>query len=247
MGRGRKESQPAAPAVRPRSSAPAALIRSAEAPAPHGASKDPEKLADAAYRTLLGKILNRELPGGSVIQERKLALSMGVSRTPMRDAVGRLEGLGLLVRLTDRLLAVRVITLQDYLHSLDVRALIEPHAAALAAKSISSAELAHLRHELEALAEHAGDRLDELHWRFDDLLHGTIAERSGNPILRETIEAMRRYTKIFERQTVPLHGRPGIEDHRRILDALASGRPEKGRDAMADHIRQVRRRALDGL
>jgi len=56
------------------------------------------KLADAAYRTVLQKILTHELPGGSVIQERKLAEAMGVSRSPMRDALGRLEGEGLLVR-----------------------------------------------------------------------------------------------------------------------------------------------------
>src|SRR5580692_5445133 len=139
------------------------------------------KLADAAYRTVLNKILSHELPGGSVIQERKLAEAMGISRTPMRDALGRLEGLGLLVRLTDRLLAVRVITLQDYLHSLDVRAMIEPQAAVLAAKTIGAAELAHLNRELEALARHTGEGVEEMHWRFDDLLHDTIAQRSGNP------------------------------------------------------------------
>jgi DNA-binding GntR family transcriptional regulator len=210
-------------------------------------ANEQEKLANTAYRTVLNRILSHELPGGSVIQERKLAEAMGISRTPMRDALGRLEGLGLLVRLTDRLLAVRVITLQDYLHSLDVRAMIEPQAAAQAAPFISAAEIKALSLEMESLVDHQGDGLDEHHWRFDDLLHDTIAERSGNPILSEMIGAMRRYTKIFERQTVPLRGKPGIEDHGRILDALASGRPEKAREAMSNHIRNVRKRALDGL
>ena len=208
---------------------------------------EPEKLADTAYRALLAKILSHDLPGGTVIQERKLAQAMGISRTPMRDALARLEGLGLLVRLTDRLLAVRVITLQDYLHSLDVRAMIEPQAAAHAARKIGEAEIAVLRDELDALSRHEGEGIEELHWRFDDLLHDTIAQKSGNPILREMIDSMRRYTKIFERQTVPPRGRPGIEDHRRILDALSNGRPEKVREVMAEHIRNVRKRALDGL
>ncbi|MFX9054287.1 FCD domain-containing protein, partial [Acinetobacter baumannii] len=60
----------------------------------------------------------------------------------MRDALNRLAGEGLLVRLTDRLLAVRVITLEDYLKSLDVRALIEPQAAGLATAHITDAEIA---------------------------------------------------------------------------------------------------------
>lgn len=222
------------------------MAKSANRPA-KAKPDDQEKLADTAYRALLSKILSHDLHGGTVIQERKLAQAMGISRTPMRDALARLEGLGLLVRLTDRLLAVRVITLQDYLHSLDVRAMIEPQAAAHASKKFSEAEIATLHGELDALSRHSGAGIEELHWRFDDLLHDGIAQKSGNPVLREMIDAMRRYTKIFERQTVPLSVKPGVEDHRRILEALSTGRPEKARDAMADHIRNVRRRALDGL
>lgn len=206
-----------------------------------------ERLAETAYRSLLEMILAHEMPGGSVIQERKLAQSMEISRTPMREALGRLEAEGLLVRLTDRLISVRVITLEDYLQSLDVRALIEPQAAYLAARNMTAAAAGHLQNELDALARHDGNGSDALHWRFDDLLHETIGQKSGNIFLAETITKMRRYTKIFERQTVPPRHKPGIEDHQRILSALASQRPEKARDVMAEHIRNVRRGALDGL
>jgi DNA-binding GntR family transcriptional regulator len=206
-----------------------------------------EKLADTAYRSVLAKILSHELSGGAVIQERKLAEQMGISRTPLRDALKRLEGEGLLVRLTDRLITVRVITLQDYLHTLDVRAMIEPHAAAAAVRSIGERDLERLRQKLNVLAAHQGNDLDKLHWEFDDALHETIAEHSGNPFLARTIAEMRRYTKIFERQMIPLRTKPGIDDHRRILDAFGLGRADKVREAMADHIRNVRKRALDGL
>lgn len=206
-----------------------------------------ERLAETAYRALLNKILNHEMPGGSVIQERKLAQSMNISRTPMREALRQLEAEGLLVRLTDRLMSVRVITLEDYLHSLDVRSLIEPQAAFLAAKNMTDADIQLLRKELTVLASKEDDKADTAHWKFDDLLHEMIARRSGNQFLAETIAKMRRYTKIFERQTVPLRYKPGIEDHRHIIDALASKRPEKARDVMAEHIKNVRRGTLDGL
>ncbi len=205
-----------------------------------------DKLADAAYRTVLDKILTCQLPGGSVIQERKLAELMGISRTPMRDALGRLEGEGLLVRLTQRLLAVRVISLEDYLHSLDVRAVIEPMAAGLAAKRFSHAAYQALETELAAL-EAIEQPPAEMHWSLDDHLHETIAENSGNPFLAKIIRDMRRYTKIFEQQTIPARYKPGVEDHRRILEAVGSGRPDKARDAMAEHIRRVRKRILDSL
>ncbi len=209
--------------------------------------REQEKLAETAYRTVLERILSHGLAGGSVIQERKLAQAMGISRTPMREALGRLEGEGLIVRLTERLLAVRVITIEDYLHSLDVGALLEPQAAALAARGLSSADVAALEASLADLAGDEGEGSEEHHWRFDDLLHETLAEKSGNPFLAKTIREMRRYTKIFERQTVPPRNKPGIDDHRRLLDALAKGRPEKVREVMAEHIRNVRKRALDGL
>ena len=203
-------------------------------------------LAETAYRIVLAKVLAHELAGGSVIQERKLADAMGISRTPMRDALGRLEGEGLLVRLTDRLLAVRVITLQDYLHTLDVRAMVEPQAAALAARHLRPDDATRLQTQLAAL-EASAEPADALHWAFDADLHETIAELSGNPFLAKTVREMRRYTTIFERQTVPPRSKPGLADHQRIVDALASGKPERARDAMADHIRNVRKRTLDSL
>jgi DNA-binding GntR family transcriptional regulator len=164
----------------------------------------------------------------------------------MRDALNRLEGEGLLVRLTDRLLAVRVITLEDYLHTLDVRALIEPQAAALATPRIEDTEVERLEALLREI-ETAGDPTPEQHWTFDDLLHDTFAQRSGNLFLAKTIGEMRRYTKIFERQTVPTRINPGVSDHRRLVTALAGRQVEEVKSAMAQHIRNVRRRTLAGF
>jgi DNA-binding GntR family transcriptional regulator len=204
------------------------------------------KLADEAYKSVLGDILACRLPGGTVIQERKLALALGVSRSPMRDALNRLAGEGLLVRLTDRLLAVRVITLEDYLKSLDVRALIEPQSAALATPHITDAEIAECT-RLLAHIEGSATPSDEDHWAFDDYLHDTLANRSGNIFMAHTIRDMRRYTKIFERQTVPARRSPGGADHRKLIDALAERRADLVKSAMSEHIRNVRKRTLAGL
>lgn len=204
------------------------------------------KLAEGAYRSVLNDIIRCALPGGTVIQERKLAQALGVSRSPMRDALNRLEGEGLLVRLTERLLTVRVITLEDYLHSLDVRALIEPQAAALATPRITDGELDRLDSMLQAI-ETAAEPTREQHWAFDELLHGTLADRSGNPFLAKTIREMRRYTEIFERQTVPARISPGAGDHRALLVALRERRPDRVKSAMTAHIRNVRKRTLAGF
>jgi DNA-binding GntR family transcriptional regulator len=195
---------------------------------------------------VLHDILTCRLPGGTVIQERKLAIALGVSRSPMRDALNRLEGEGLLTRLTERLLTVRVISLDDYLHSLDMRALIEPQAAALATGRLSAEELGRLDALLSEIEQSDGVTPQQ-HWAFDDMLHEVLAERSGNLFIAKAIREMRRYTKIFEQQTIPAQSGPGVADHRRLLTALIEGNPDKVKAAMGDHIKKVRKRTLAGF
>lgn len=203
-------------------------------------------LAETAYRAVLEDILSSRLRGGTVIQERKLATQLGISRSPMRDALKRLEGEGLLVRLTERLLTVRVITLEDYLHTLDVRSAVEPLAAGLATAHVSDAEYESLE-QLFARMEAGEPGAERYHWAFDDQLHDTLARRSGNAFLVRIIQEMRRYTRIFEQQTVPALVMPGLDDHREILTALKARNADRMRKAMALHIRNVRRRTLDNL
>lgn len=200
-------------------------------------------LADETYRALLEEILSAQLAGGVVIQERRLAARLGVSRSPMRDALGRLEGQGLLVRNGKSMLTVRVITLKDYLNSLTMRLLVEPTAAALACPEITESKLAELAAMLRAI-EDDPDPDPAMIWRFDDALHQGLGEASGNPFMAETIVQMRRYTTIFERQRRLAQRKPGLEDHREILAALAARDPEGARQSMAQHLEKVRQRVL---
>ena len=196
-------------------------------------------LADETYRALLEEILSAQLAGGVVIQERRLAARLGVSRSPMRDALGRLEGQGLLVRNGKSMLTVRVITLKDYLNSLTMRLLVEPTAAALACPEMAESKLSELR-----AIEEDPDPDPAMVWRFDDALHQGLGEASGNPFMAETIVQMRRYTTIFERQRRLAQRKPGLEDHREILAALAARDAEAARQSMTRHLEKVRQRVL---
>ncbi|MCX8995955.1 GntR family transcriptional regulator [Rhizobiaceae bacterium BDR2-2] len=200
-------------------------------------------LADETYRTLLDDILAARLSGGAVVQERRLAMRLGVSRSPMRDALGRLEGQGLLVRNSKGVLTVRVITLKDYLNSLAMRLLIEPAAAAAACATIDPARVEALAAMLDAI-DADPDPDPAVVWRFDDALHDGIGEASGNPFMAETITQMRRYTTIFERQRKLGRRKPGLADHRAILEALSARDAEGGRHAMAVHLERVREGVL---
>lgn len=202
-----------------------------------------KSLADETYDALLEEILAARLAGGTVVQERRLAERLGVSRSPMRDALGRLEGQGLLIRNDKGVLTVRIITLTDYLNAISVRMLLEPTAAALAAEAIDAAEVKRLAEMLEAL-DADPDPEPAVVWAFDDVLHDSIGAASGNPFMAETIVRMRRYTTIFERQRKLAQRKPGLEDHQAILRALAARDPQAAREAMTIHLDQVRRNVL---
>lgn len=200
-------------------------------------------LADETYCALLEDILSAQLAGGAVVQERRLAARLGVSRSPMRDALGRLEGQGLLVRNAKGVLTVRVITLADYLNSIAMRLLVEPSAAAQACASIATETVKELDRMLDEMAAQA-DPDPIFVWKFDDALHQGIAEASGNPFMAETILQMRRYTTIFERQRKLAQRKPGLVDHRGILRALLSRNADAARAAMTLHLERVRQNVL---
>lgn len=200
-------------------------------------------LANETYRSVLADILAARLTGGSVVQQRRLANKYAVSRSPMRHALGRLEGEGLLVRNDKGVLCVRVITLKDYLDSLAMRMLLEPSAIALATPHMAKEELASLSVMLDAI-EAEPDPDPELVWQFDDALHGSIAAASGNPFMAATIGEMRRYTTIFERQMAVVRAKPGLAEHRAILVALSAHDSDAARQAMARHLEAVRQGVL---
>ncbi|WP_197728168.1 GntR family transcriptional regulator [Rhizobium leguminosarum] len=200
-------------------------------------------LADETYRSLLADILSARLAGGSVVQQRRLATKHAVSRSPMRHALGRLEGEGLLVRNEKGVLAVRVISLKDYLDSLTMRMLLEPTAAALASLHVSRRELDPLTRMLDEI-EADPEPDPEVVWAFDDALHNYIASESRNPFMATTIAEMRRYTTIFERQLPVVRAKPGVREHRAILLALAANDAEAARRAMTDHLEVVRQGVL---
>ena len=200
-------------------------------------------LADETYSALLEEILSAQMAGGAVVQERRLAARLGVSRSPMRDALGRLEGQGLLVRNAKGVLTVRIVTLSDYLNSVALRMLVEPTAAAQACKGITAETVVELATMLQDI-EMDPDPDPEFVWKLDDALHEGIADASGNPFIADTVVQMRRYTTIFERQRKLAHRKPGLADHQGIVRALMDRDADAARAAMTLHLERVRQNVL---
>jgi len=202
-------------------------------------------LAEQAYDRLRGLILDRQIPAGSPLQEARLADELRISRTPMREALVRLAGEGLLVRRDARSYAVRALGTKEYFDCMRAREVIECEAIGLAVGKVSDAELDQLASEVDAL--NAGEHDETEHWHFDDRFHVLIASASGNVVFPRLVEELRVNARLFRLHS-PLHRqRENHDEHGEIIRALRERHAGNARDAMRAHLRSLQedvRRAI---
>src|ERR1700693_3537879 len=105
-------------------------------------------MSDRARQALLDMIQARKILPGEILEERRLAKDLGLSRTPLRAALNILEGEGLLERLSNRALRVVEVTVEDYLEILYLRKVLDSLAAEQAAASIPAPKLLKLKQQI---------------------------------------------------------------------------------------------------
>lgn len=203
-------------------------------------------LMEAAYEQLIDILIRGELRPGDVITERKMGERLNASRTPIREALSRLEAEGLVFKQANRGVTVSPFSAETFIEILNVRQLLEGEAARMAAGNISKALMARVRAALTALDANPSPSLSEI-WEVDDMLHGAIAEAANNHLMASLIRDLRRRTHVFNayrNQT-----RPGfaIQDNANLLDAIESGDRERARDAMVEHIAAVKTALIEKL
>jgi DNA-binding GntR family transcriptional regulator len=202
-------------------------------------------LAEQAYERLRTLILDRQISAGSPLQEARLAEDLRISRTPMREALVRLAGEGLLVRRDARSYAVRALGTKEYFDCMRAREVIECEAIALAVGKITDAEIEAMEADIQAL--HVGEHSEIEHFHFDDRFHLLIANASGNVVFPRLVEELRVNARLFRLHS-PLHRqRENHDEHGVIVEALRARDPERAREAMRAHLRSLQedvRRAL---
>lgn len=203
-----------------------------------------KRLALQAYEQVLDLIMSRRIAPGTLLQERRLADHLQMSRTPVRDALLMLEGEGLLVRQGSRGLQVKSMNVEDFIENLSIRKLLEPEAARLAAGRVADEHLASLRDRLQALirqAEAGGgapERSDVR--RIDEELHSAISDAAGNRQMAAIIRTLRLQTQFFDLRSVPERFEATCREHLMIVEALRGDRPEEAANAMRTHLDGVR-------
>lgn len=201
-------------------------------------------LSDRAYESIKSLIVSRKLRGGEVVREIPLAELLGISRTPLREALQRLEGEGLIVKGTGRSYLVRRVDLAEYLQSIRVREVLEPEAGAMAAGRIPAAELKSVRNEIEGLnafgLEHTAT-----HWRSDDHVHELLTTYCGNDVLSRMIGSLRVTTRLFESARLGARLELDSVEHLAIVEALEIQDAKLVRRAVAAHVRSLAQFALE--
>ncbi|HQR12064.1 MAG TPA: GntR family transcriptional regulator [Casimicrobiaceae bacterium] len=194
-----------------------------------------ESLRDQVVTILRDAILTCSVEPGAVLNERELADELGVSKTPVREALSLLNHEGLVQILPRQAYVVSPITVRDVHESFDLRVILESAAAELAAARISDAELAELARVV------AGESRDEpvagtLRRNVD--FHSLIARASGNDRLAALIERL-----LGEMPRLISVGYVEGE-HEQVVNALRARNPARAGAAMREHILAVKEKAL---
>ncbi|SMH29059.1 GntR family transcriptional regulator [Azospirillum agricola] len=205
----------------------------------------PANLGDQAHGHLRELILSRQIPGGAEVPEGRLAERLNVSRTPMREALVRLVGEGLLERTSERSYRVRVVSAREFFECMQMRELLECHAIEQAVPLVGDDDLAELRRGLDALESDGED--DMQHWLYDNHFHSFFARVSGNATLADTITRMRVVARLF-RISSTFHRKREIDtEHRAVLEAAERRDIGAAKAAMLAHLRNLQddaRRAI---
>ena len=195
-----------------------------------------EMLSVQVYRALKEMIANYRFSPGSRLNVEELTKEFGVSRTPIWEAVRRLEQEGLLENIPNRGVFMVEMTLQTALYLYQVREVLEGLAGRLAAGNISDEGIDRLEaclEELKGVVEQ-GDPVG--YSRLDFNFHALIYEASGNPVLQEILGSIKNKMRPLVPLSQPSLSR-GYAEHKIILDALKSRDPKKTEKAMQGHNR----------
>lgn len=192
---------------------------------------------EAAYAALRERILVGELAPGQVLQQRVLAQDLGISTTPLREALRRLASEGLVELDSHRDARITPLRAEQARDLLELRTVLEPMAAALAAERRTTTDLAAMRAALADLAplhDHpsAGDLA--AHRR----LHRAVHLASHNAVLVESLERLWDQTDRYRR--FALEDPPAAGDaegeHRSLVAAIAAGAADRAAAIMRGHV-----------
>jgi DNA-binding GntR family transcriptional regulator len=197
--------------------------------------------ADFVYENLRDAISDGRITGGERVREEEVARNLGVSRTPVREALQRLQQRGILILGPGRGLMVAQLSHEQVIELYAMREILEGSAARFAAMHATPAEIATLYQLQEQLRTAVDD--DMLHITLDRRFHQAIYEAAHNRYLMQTLESLHDSFALLRSSTfrLPHRQRNSDEERRRIIAAIEQRDPDLAEQAARDHIVQSQR------
>lgn len=209
-----------------------------------GDRSDGLPLGEAVFRSLREALRSGIYRPGDRLREEEVAQRLQVSRTPVREAFGRLVSKGLMVPAQGRGLIVRRLDTTEVIELYAMREILEAAAARLAAQHASLVEIDSLS-DLEAGFEAAAEDSPEMA-RLNRLFHESIFAASRNRYLDSALQELQDAIALLGRTTFSIPGRPDPagREHREIIAAIAARDPDRADEAARVHIREALRSRL---
>lgn len=206
-------------------------------------------LRDLVLEALREAILNGTLKPRERLMEIQLAEDLGVSRTPVREALRKLELEGFIVMVPRKGAYVADLSIKDIADVFEIRIALEGLAAALAAERITDEELEemerHLVEKAEAIKKQDMSKLIEVDTRFHEALYGA----SRNERLITIINNLREQIQRFRTSSLAMPGRmqQSLEEHRNIVEAIESRDAALARQTAQEHIENAESYMIESL
>jgi DNA-binding GntR family transcriptional regulator len=193
-------------------------------------------LRDQAYTRLRDAILDGTLEPGEQLKDAELAEWLGLSRTPIREAVARLEEYGLVDTKPQSFTRVAPLSARDARDAFTVYAALEALAASLGVPRLTAADLETMRAANRDFANAlTADDVDAA-IAADDRFHGVLVQASANREIARSLERLLPKIRRLERARFgSLAGRRSVEQHERIIALCAAGEAEQAAEAIREN------------
>ncbi len=205
-------------------------------------------LREVVFESLREAIIQGILKPGERLMELQLAEELGVSRTPVREAIRKLELEGFVVMIPRKGAYVAGITYKDITEVFEVRAALESLAAGLAAERITDEELDKLERSVVQIGEVVDNDLEAI-VRYDTEFHEIIYKASRNKRLKAIVLNLHEQIQRFRMTTLAQPGRTkhALEEHKKIVDAISERNVELASALAGEHIANAENSLLSAI
>ncbi len=210
----------------------------------------PRLLRELAYVRLKDAIRYANLQPGAPLSETRISKALGISRTPVREAMQLLAQEGLVEIIPGRAITVASRSIREVLEVIHIRLLLEPELTRLAAESITPDQLATLWNSLKKM-EKAVENVDRPAWsKADTVWHEILSEACPNSLLGEMVLQMRnrihRYANIDHKLEIA-QLRNGTAEHRLIVEAIDANDAQLAESHTRTHLENLRANLFNQL